>query len=165
MRVLQAGDYSPAQLEGALGIVFGVDTQLIADRTYFVIEDQSGIRGETLIACGGWSKRRTLFGSDQARDRSDSLLDPMIEPAKIRAFFVHPHWARRGLATEILAACEEAASGAGFSHFELGATLTGEPMYRKRGYHAVEHVSVPLPNGTTLPIVRMSKRPEAQSAT
>ncbi len=158
VRVLQAGDYSPAQLEGALGTVFGVDTQLIKDGTYFVIEDRSESGCESLVACGGWSKRRTLFGSDQARDRSDNLLDPTIEAAKIRAFFVHPKWARKGLATEILAACEEAASGAGFSQFELGATLTGERMYSKRGYHAVERVSVPLPNGATLPIIRMSKR-------
>ena len=157
VRVLQAGDYSPAQMEGALGTVFGVDTQLIGDRTYFVIENHSESIEEKLVACGGWSKRRTLFGSDGASDRSDILLDPLVEPAKIKAFFVHPNWARKGLGTEILAACEDAAKRAGFSQFELGATLTGERMYRERGYCPVERVTVPLLNGTTLPIVRMSK--------
>jgi len=157
VRVLQAGDYSPVQLEGALGTVFGVDTQLIADRTYYVIENQSGISLKELVACGGWSKRRTLFGSDHARERSDSLLDPSVEPAKIRAFFVHPYWARKGLGTRVLAASEEAAQGAGFSQFELGATLTGERMYSRRGYRELERVIAPLPNGATLPIIRMGK--------
>ncbi len=156
MRVLQAGDYSPGQLEGALGTVFGVDTQLIADGTYFVIEDVSQPE-KRIVACGGWSKRRTLFGSDHARERSDSLLDPVTEPARIRAFFIHPDRARMGLGTELLNACEEAARIAGFQQFELGATLTGERLFRARGYHAAEKLSVPLPNGATLPIIRMAK--------
>jgi GNAT superfamily N-acetyltransferase len=157
VRVLQAGDYSPAQLEGALGTVFGVDTQIIADRTYFVIEDSRGQADQRIVACGGWSRRRTLFGSDRALDREDSFLDPSVEPAKIRAFFVHPSWVRKGLGTEILNACEEAASQAGFGRFELGATLTGERLYSARGYRATEQIDVPLPNGATLPIIRMTK--------
>jgi len=99
----------------------------------------------------------TLFGSDHAHERSDSLLDPSSEPAKIRAFFVHPNWARKGLGTRVLAACEEAARSAGFSQFELGATLTGERMYSRRGYRELERLSAPLPNGTTLLIIRMGK--------
>jgi GNAT superfamily N-acetyltransferase len=157
VRVLQAGDYSPAQLEGALGTVFGIDTQLIADRTYFLVEDSSSEADPRIIACGGWSKRRTLFGSDKALRREDDLLNPSVDPAKIRAFFVHPNWARQGLGTEILNACEEAARGAGFARFELGATLTGERLYTARGYRATEQIEVPLPNGTTLPIIRMTK--------
>ena len=156
MRVLQAGDYSPAQLEGALGNVFGVDTQLIADRTYYVIDDTSQPE-RRIVACGGWSKRRTLFGSDLALERSDSLLNPSVDPAKIRAFFIHPDWARMGLGTELLSACESAARKAGFDHFELGATLTGERLFSARGYRAGEKMLVPLPNGATLPIIRMTK--------
>jgi GNAT superfamily N-acetyltransferase len=157
VRVLQAGDYSPAQLEGALGTVFGIDSQLIADRTYFLVEDRSSQADPRIIACGGWSKRRTLFGSDRAFHREDSLLNPSVDPAKIRAFFVHPNWARQGLGTKILNACEEAARAAGFARFELGATLTGERLYTARGYRATEQIEVPLPNGMTLPIVRMTK--------
>jgi GNAT superfamily N-acetyltransferase len=156
VRVLQAGDYSPIQLEGALGTVFGIDSQLVADETYFVIEDLSEADSR-VVACGGWSRRRTLFGGDRADNRSDGLLDPTVEAAKIRAFFVHPDWARKGLGTAILNACEEAGRKAGFFRFELGATITGERLYSARGYTAVERITVPLSNGTTLPIIRMTK--------
>jgi GNAT superfamily N-acetyltransferase len=162
VRVLQAGDYSPIQLEGALGTVFGIDTQLVADKTYFVIEDLS-VTDSCLVACGGWSRRRTLFGSDHANNRSDSLLDPMVEAAKIRAFFVHPDWTRKGLGTAILTACEDAGKQAGFFRFELGATITGERLYSARGYSALERIAVPLINGTTLPIIRMTKSFSASS--
>ena len=152
VRILQAGDYSPEQREGALQNVFGVDRQLIADRTYFVVE-----AGGALAGCGGWSRRRTLFGSDRRAGREDSLLDPARENARIRAFFVHPDWARRGVGTLLLEACEKAAIEAGFRGFELGATLTGERLYRVRGYRAVERVEVPLANGASLPMIRMEK--------
>jgi GNAT superfamily N-acetyltransferase len=153
VRGLQTADYTPNQIEGALESVFGVDSQLIADGTYFVAESEnSGIAG-----CGGWSKHRTLFGGDQWTRREDDLLDPKRDAAKIRAFFVHPAWARRGIGTLILEACESAALAAGFTRFEMGATLTGVPLYLARGYIACERLAVPLSNGEALPIVRMEK--------
>jgi GNAT superfamily N-acetyltransferase len=157
VRGLQAQDYSPAQIEGALASVYGVDSQLIADGTYFVVEVSAA--GATLIiACGGWSKRKTLYGGDQYAGREDSLLDPARDAAKIRAFFVHPQWARRGLGTLILEACENAAISAGFRRLEMGATLSGVAFYRARGYAEIEKQSVPLGNGGALPIVRMAKK-------
>ena len=157
VRGLQSNDYSPAQIEGALQSVYGVDSQLIADGTYFVAEI-SGPQNEPLIvACGGWSRRKTLFGGDQYASREDSLLDPARDAAKIRAFFVHPDWARQGIGTLILEACENAAREAGFTRLEMGATLSGVAFYRAKGYAEVENHSVPLNNGETLPIVRMKK--------
>jgi GNAT superfamily N-acetyltransferase len=152
VRILQADDYTASQREGALASVFGVDTQLIADGTYFVAE----VNG-TIVACGGWSKRKTLFGADHCAGREDSLLDPSKDAAKIRAFFVHPAWARQGIGTRVLEACESAAKAAGFSRFEMGATLTGVALYKARGYREVERIEVPLGNGESLPIVRMEK--------
>jgi GNAT superfamily N-acetyltransferase len=158
VRSLQAGDYSPEQIEAALGTVFGVDSQLIADGTYFVVE-ATGNQSEPVIAgCGGWSKRRTLFGSDRGAGREDNLLDPLRDNARIRAFFVHPGWVRRGIGSMILEACENAAAEAGFRGFELGATLTGERLYSVRGYQAIERIEAPLAGGVALPIIRMSKR-------
>jgi GNAT superfamily N-acetyltransferase len=157
VRVLQAKDYSAAQIDGALGTVFGVDSQLISDETYFVVEPVCD-GGRKIVACGGWSRRKTLFGGDRGSGREDTLLDPLRDAAKIRAFFVHPDWSRRGIGSMILDACETAAAAAGFSGFEMGATLTGERLYEARGYRAIERIDVPLPNGAALPIVRMSKR-------
>ncbi len=154
VRELQKSDYSAAQIEGALGTVFGVDSQLIADGTYFVVEAGEA---RTITGCGGWSRRNTLFGSDHSVRRNSSLLDPFSEAAKIRAFFVHPDWVRRGIASRILAACEDAARLAGFRRFELGATLTGVPLYTANGYSAVEQIQVRLANGASLPVIRMSK--------
>ena len=155
VRGLQAGDYTPAQIDGALRAVYGVDTQLIADGTYFVVESGPG---EPMVAgCGGWSKRRTLYGGDLYQAREDSLLDPRCDAARIRAFFVHPRWARRGIGAMILEACEGAAIAAGFARLEMGATLTGVPFYLAKGYRSVENLAVPLPGGETLPIVRMAK--------
>jgi len=134
VRGLQAQDYSAAQIEGALQSVYGVDTQLIADGTYFAAETILSTTGEPeIIACGGWSKRKTLYGGDQYRGREDSLLDPSQDAAKIRAFFVHPDWARRGIGSRILEACEKAAVKAGFKRLEMGATLSGVAFYRSRG--------------------------------
>jgi GNAT superfamily N-acetyltransferase len=167
VRGLQAGDYSAAQLENALRTVYGVDTQLIADGTYFAAEetDASGAKspggkfsgGALLVGCGGWSRRKTLFGGDQFAGREDSLLDPARDAAKIRAFFVHPAWARRGIGGMILEACEAAAGAAGFRRLEMGATLTGVPFYRAKGYAELEAAEVPLGDGLTLPIVVMGK--------
>jgi len=152
VRILQAPDYTESQREAALTSVYGVDTQLIADQTYFVAEVDG-----TIVACGGWSKRKTLFGADHCAGREDSLLDPSTDAAKIRAFFVHPNWSRRGIGTKLLEACESAAQAAGFKNFEMGATLTGVALYKARGYREVEEIEVPLANGESLPIVRMEK--------
>ncbi len=157
VRGLQAADYSAAQLESALRTVYGVDTQLISDGTYFVVEETGSARAALLVGCGGWSRRRTLYGGDQWAGREDSLLDPAKDAAKIRAFFVHPAWARRGIGGMILEACEAAARAAGFRRLEMGATLTGVPFYRAKGYVELEAAEVPLGDGLTLPIVRMGK--------
>lgn len=159
VRGLQAEDYSPAQIEGALQNVYGVDSQLIVDGTYFVAEIAGGA-GMRIAACGGWSKRKTLYGGDQYSGREDSLLDPARDAAKIRAFFVHPDFARQGIGSLILEACESAAMAAGFHRLEMGATLSGVAFYRARGYVQIENQNVPLGNGEQLPIVRMAKQIE-----
>ncbi len=162
VRGLQAGDYSAAQLESALRTVYGVDTQLISDGTYFAAEGIAASGTALLVGCGGWSKRKTLYGGDQFAGREDSLLDPARDAAKIRAFFVHPEWARRGIGGMILEACETAAGAAGFRRLEMGATLTGVPFYRAKGYVELEAVEAPLEDGLTLPIVRMGKKTEGR---
>jgi GNAT superfamily N-acetyltransferase len=154
VRGLQADDYTPSQIEGALGTVLGVDTQLITDQTYFVAESSEQNR---LAACGGWSKRKTLFGADRASVREPELLNPATDAAKVRAIFVHPDFARQGLGSLILATVENAARAAGFHHFEMGSTLTGVPLYALKGYVEVERIAVPLANRETLPIVKMVK--------
>jgi GNAT superfamily N-acetyltransferase len=156
VRTLQRNDYTPEQIEGALGTVLGLDTQLIQDRTYFIAEARAAC-ARRLAGCGGWSKRKTLFGSDHAEVREPELLDPKTDAAKIRAFFIHPDFARRGIGTRILEACESAARSAGFSRFEMGATLTGVPLYLARGYQVLDRIEVPLHNGHTLPVIRMAK--------
>jgi GNAT superfamily N-acetyltransferase len=157
VRGLQAGDYSPSQIEAALKTVYGVDSQLIADGTYFAAEVSEQQGSSIIVGCGGWSKRKTLYGGDQFAGREDSLLDPARDAAKIRAFFVHPQWARRGIGSMILEACEEAAIEAGFTKLEMGATLSGVVFYRARGYVPAESQAAPLGNGETLAIVRMAK--------
>ena len=159
VRELQAGDYTPAQIEESLKSVYGVDTQLITDGTYFVVEatGDDPPADPLMVACGGWSRRKTLYGGDQFRAREDSLLDVRRDAARLRAFFVHPRWARRGIAGLILEACESAAIAAGFTRLEMGATLTGVPFYRAKGYATAERLDVPMPNGESLPIVRMCK--------
>jgi GNAT superfamily N-acetyltransferase len=152
-RKLQANYYTFQQIEGALGSVFGVDSQLIDDGTYFVAESKSQI-----IGCGGWSKRKTLYGGDQSKSiAEESFLDPKIEAAKIRAFFVDPAWARRGIGSQIMQKCETAACDAGFQKLEIIATLAGEFLYAKFGYHVIQQFDIPLPNGEMLPVVRMFK--------
>jgi GNAT superfamily N-acetyltransferase len=153
VRGLQSSHYSEPQMDAAIGSVFGVDRQLIRDGTYFVVED-----GGTLAGCGGWSKRKTLFGSDHhAATRDDAELDPQHEAARIRAFFVHPDLARRGIGRAILDRCEEAIRAAGFKRIELASTLPGEGFYRACGYAAGIREEVLLPNGLTIGIVRMTK--------
>lgn len=156
VRGLQAGDYTPAQIEGALGTVLGLDTQLIRDQTYFIAErvDQGA---RVLAGCGGWSKRKTLFGADSGPAREPALLDPGVDAAKVRAIFVHPKFARQGLGSLLLAHVEAAAVTAGFRRFEMGSTLTGIPLYTLKGYVEIERIAVQLHNGEALPVVRMIK--------
>ena len=129
VRILQANDYTSTQIEGALGTVLGLDTQLLADQTYFVAETTNSSGTKTIVACGGWSKRKTLFGSDHAALREPDFLNPATDAAK----------------------------SAGFTKFEMGSTLTGVPLYKLRGYHVIETIAVPLPNGEALTVIRMAK--------
>ena len=140
VRGLAKGIYSDREIELSIETVFGVDTQLIADETYFV-----AVMDERIVGCGGWSKRKTLFGASRYEDsRDDALLDPETEPAKIRAFFVHPNAARKGIGRAILEACEAEARAAGFRSAEMMATLPGIPLYEACGYHRLDRVDVPL---------------------
>jgi GNAT superfamily N-acetyltransferase len=165
VRRLQANDYTEKQREAALRTVFGVDSQLITDGTYLVADasDAHGVGDAkpVIAGCGGWSKRKTLFGGDQWSGREDSLLDPARDAAKIRAFFIHPAWARQGVGTLILDACESAARATGFTRFEMGATLTGVKLFSVKGYVPLKRMDVPLDDGEVLPIVQMEKRDPA----
>ena len=152
VRALSSGFYSPEQIESAIRHVFGVDTQLIADGTYFVAH-----AGLEIAGCGGWSRRSTLFGGDQMKTGPDPLLDPATEPARIRAFFVRPELARRGVGSRILEACIRAARAEGFRALELAATLPGEPLYRAFGFEARERLDTLLPDGVMVPFIRMSR--------
>jgi GNAT superfamily N-acetyltransferase len=152
VRGLSTGYNTPSQIESAIKYIFGIDTQLIIDETYYVAQID-----DTIVGCGGWSKRNTLYGGDQHKEVEDPLLDPAHDAARIRAFFVHPDWARRGIGKHVMQVCENAAQSNGFTSFQLGATLPGVPLYEVMGYHAVEHISQPMPNGEVLPIVKMNK--------
>ena len=160
VRTLQTGDYTPAQIEGALGHALGLDTQLIADRTYFVATLPPSPH---IIACGGWSFRKTLFGSDGSPTREATTLDPAHDAAKIRAIFVHPNHARQGLGSLLLKHCEQAAAAGGFHRVEMGSTLTGVPLYLRKGYAPAARVDVPLPNGEVLPVIHMTRPLQEES--
>jgi GNAT superfamily N-acetyltransferase len=153
VRQLQRGHYSHAQREAAIGLVFGVDSQLIRDGTYYVVE-----QGGALVGCGGWSRRRTTCGADNARDRDDALLDPAIDSARIRAFFVDPAWSRRGIARMIMEASERALTEAGFRSVEIAATLPGVPFYTSFGCEVAEYYEIPLRGADPLAMARMTKR-------
>jgi GNAT superfamily N-acetyltransferase len=155
VRSLQAPYYSRPQMDAALGPVFGVDRQLIRDGTYFVAEQDGAI-----IGCGGWSRRRSLYGGDSGRSVEDGLLDPQRDAARVRAFFVHPAWARRGIGRSIMMACELAIVRAGFRTVDIVATLAGEPLYAAFGYAVVERYEIPMADSLSLPVVRMNKRME-----
>lgn len=151
-RELSTQDYTPEQIEGALQGAFGVDTQLIRDGTYFLVEAKG-----VLIGCGGWSKRKTLFGGDKQETRNSSELNPKTDSAKIRAFFVHPEWARKGIGRAILAQCESEAESFGFRSLELMATLPGVRLYSACGFVGSERVEYTLPSGITIEFLPMKK--------
>jgi len=152
VRALSVGFYTPAEYEAALVHVFGVDTQLITDATYYVIDSPDG-----LAAAGGWSKRRTLYGGDPMKGVEDPLLDPAVDAARIRAFFVDPDSARRGLGRRLFDRCLADARAMGFRRLELMATLPGEPLYRAMGFVAEERVELALPDGVRVSLIRMSR--------
>jgi GNAT superfamily N-acetyltransferase len=144
--------YPGASIEAALGPAFGVDEKLIRDGTYFVVED-----GGRIVGCGGWSRRFAVCGGYRERPDDDAKLDPARDPARIRAFFIHPEWARRGIGHCLLSACEAAIAEAGFHTVMMVATLGGEPLYAAHGYIVEERYDSPLPCGLELPVVRMTK--------
>lgn len=144
-RALSRGYYTEQQIEALIKHVFGIDSQLIADGTYYAAVDEGRI-----IGCGGWSWRRTLYGGDQRPMGAGAVLDPAVDAARIRAFFVAGAYARRGVGTRILTACAEAALAKGFTRLELMSTLPGVPFYTKLGFHEVERVIDTLPDGTAV---------------
>lgn len=151
---LQRGFLSPAEIEASRAVM-GLDTQLVRDRTYFAVEIKSELAG-----CGGWSRRATLYGGDHSGAlRNDALLDPTCEPARVRAMYTRPDFARRGIGRAILEASEAAARAEGFAQAELMATLSGEPLYKACGYREAERVlAAPSADGVRVPLVRMIKR-------
>lgn len=151
-RELSRNYYTPEQTESAIKYIFGVDTQLLADQTYYLAEAEGQI-----VGCGGWSKRKTMFGGDQMKEQQDPLLDPKRDAGRIRAFFVHPNLARKGIGRRIIEACENAARAEGFTRMELVATLPGEPLYAAMGYQVTKRVEIPMADGTTLPAAHMQK--------
>ncbi|MBI5580635.1 MAG: GNAT family N-acetyltransferase [Deltaproteobacteria bacterium] len=152
VRELSRGYYTPQQIESAIKYIFGVDTQVISDRTYYVAEAEGQV-----VGCGGWSKRKTMFGGDQMKAAQDPMLDPKKDAGRIRAFFIHPVWARKGIGRRIIQACEEAAIADGFTRMELVATLPGEPLYAAMGYEVTQRMDIPMRDGTTLAAAYMKK--------
>jgi len=147
---LQQGFLDEAQINSSHAIM-GIDTQLIDDGTYFVVELDGRV-----VGCGGWSRRATLYGGDHSGGRDAALLDPSHDPAKIRAMYTHPEFARRGVGRLILDLCDAAAAAAGFTNLELMSTLSGQPLYEAAGFVPVEHVDDPAA-GTPVPLIRMRR--------
>jgi GNAT superfamily N-acetyltransferase len=142
---------TPEKVEASFAVM-GVDSQLIEDGTYFILEEKGVMAG-----CGGWSRRATLFGHNHTAGRDARLLDPATEAARIRAMYTAPAFVRRGVGRKILELCEAAARKEGFLRAELGATAGGEPLYRVCGYQEIARMEVPTPGGVTVPITRMGK--------
>lgn len=153
-RGLCGADYSEAQIEAAIGTAWGVDSELIRDETYFVVEAEGKI-----VACGGWSRRKTLFGADAQSGRESEVLDPIKDAARVRAFFVRPDWARQGIGRILLEKCEAEARAYGFASAELVATLPGHRLYGMYGYRGDERVEYPLSGGVTIEFIPMKKDP------
>ncbi|MGI9289456.1 MAG: GNAT family N-acetyltransferase [Pseudomonadales bacterium] len=155
VRVLAQPDYPSDVLETALRSgAWGLDTQLIKDETFYLV-----FVGSTLAGCGSWSFRRTLFGSDTEQMHNADRLDPKVDAARIRAFFVHPHFARHGIGSLLLTCCEKAAQIAGFHSFTLAATLPGKRLYRTHGYMVTEAIERDVGGGLTMRGLLMTKRP------
>lgn len=154
VRGLSRDDYNERQVELSIKSVFGVDVELIKDGTYFVAETKDG----KIAGCGGWSKRKTLYGaSNYEQSRNPNLLNPETDAAKIRAFFIHPDFARQGIGTMILDACETEAKAHGFTSAEMMATLPGVKLYQVRGYKGEEEVKVPIGENEAIICIRMGK--------
>ena len=151
-RLLSRKHYSDTQIEAAIATIFGVDTDLIEDETYFVAESEG-----QLVGCGGWSKRKTLFGGDQYSSRDHGYIDPESEPARIRAFFIHPDHARKGIARAILSRCEDEARAQGFRALELLATLPGIEFYKSCGFFETGNLDLDLTDDVKLEFVPMRK--------
>ena len=149
---LQRPFLTPEQVAASYSVM-GLDTQLVADRTYFVVE-----LDDQIVGCGGWSRRATLFGGDHSQNRDAAVLDPAKDAARVRAMYTRPGFARRGVGRMILGACEAAAAAEGFRRCELAATLSGEPLYRACGYRQIERFMADTPQGVPVPLVRMGKR-------
>ncbi len=145
-------DFLPPEGVAASYEIMGLDTQLIADGTYFVVEDAGEIAG-----CGGWSRRATLFGGDHAAGRDAALLDPKTDAARVRAMYTDPDHTRKGVGRVILEACEAAARAEGFSRVEMAATMGGVPLYRACGYHDIEPFEAVTSTGYRVPLIRMGK--------
>ncbi|KAF2017336.1 acyl-CoA N-acyltransferase [Aaosphaeria arxii CBS 175.79] len=163
LRGLSIGHYTQAELDGSIGFLFGPDTLLIHDQTYFILHPI--LSPDVIAACGGWSFRRTLYGADRAPGRMPEKRDPKIERASIRAIFTHPEWARRGLGTMMMRYCEHKAKEGGFNRLEMGSTLSGVALYEKCGYvkSGKEEDRVKCPNGEVIRIVHMIKDDGADS--
>ena len=154
VRGLQGPFYSPAQMESALEAIFTVDSQLIRDRTYFV-----AVHDDRIVGCGGWSRRKSFAGGDKTKSGGpEPLLNPKVDPARVRAFFIHPEYARRGISSEIVRLSESALVAAGFSEAFIVATLPGEKLYERFGYSVVRQTEMILPDGKPLPVVEMAKK-------
>ena len=147
---LQRGFLDDDQISSSRAIM-GIDTQLIDDRTYFVVEAEAEIAG-----CGGWSRRATLYGGNQTPGRDSNLLDPTVDPARVRAMYTHPAYARQGVGRLILSLCEAAAASEGFTRLELMSTLSGEPLYTAYGFRPLERLE-DATGGAAVPLVRMEK--------
>jgi GNAT superfamily N-acetyltransferase len=147
---LQRAFLDDAQIESSKAIM-GIDTQLVADGTYFVVES-----GRDIAGCGGWSRRATLYGSDETPGRDSNLLNPAVEPARVRAMYTNPAYTRRGVGRLILSLCEAAAAAEGFTRLSLMSTLAGEPFYTAYGFRPLERVD-DATGGAVVPLIRMEK--------
>lgn len=159
IETLQVPFLSEAQIKASFEVM-GLDTQLIEDGTYFAVLAETGTTAgnqQTLVGCGGWSMRATLYGGDHSKGRNARLLDPKTEPARIRAMYTHPDFTRRGVGRLILETCEQAARGAGFKRAEMMATLAGVPLYEACGYTKIEEIFDTTSDGTKVPLIRMGK--------
>ena len=146
---------TPAEIEAARETM-GVDRTLIEDKTYFVVEIAQGGQS-VMVGCGGWGKRRTLYGGDHTHGRDDNFSDPNIDAARIRAMYTHPAWIRCGVGSYLLELSEASARNGGFKTIELGATLPGEPFYLAQGYKEVDRDTAIATNGANNVVIRMEK--------